>query len=93
MAAIIKGIDYCLSHSSEDIAEAIAPHFATTDKQLIVKAIESYVKIDAWAKTPYMTEASFDRLQNVLIRAGTVKEKVAYNDVVDNSIIEEILKK
>ena len=93
MAAIIEGIDYCLSHSSEDIAEAIAPHFATTDKQLIVKAIESYVKIDAWAKTPYMTESSFDRLQNVLIRAGTLKEKVAYNDVVDNSIIEEILKK
>ena len=92
MKAIIKGIDFCHNNDSTAIADAILPNFSTTDKNLIIKSIESYTSIDAWTTTPYMTEQSFDKLQDVLMRAGTISKKIAYSSVVDNSILDGILK-
>ena len=89
--AIIKGIDYCKTHTSAEIAEAIQDSFPTTDKTLLIKALDSYIAIDAWTSIPYMTEKTFNQLQDVLLRAGTIKSKINYLDVVDNSIIDEIL--
>lgn len=89
--AIIKGIDYCKTHTSTEIAEAIKGSFPTTDKTLLIKALDSYIAIDSWTSIPYMSENSFNQLQDVLLRAGTIKSKINYNDVVDNSIIDDIL--
>ena len=39
-----------------------------------------------------MTESSFDNLQNILLSAGSISKKVSYGaDIVDNSIVEEII--
>lgn len=92
MRAVVKGVNYCHAHTAAEIARAIAPSFSSTDIALIEKAVASYASIDAWSAVPYMTEDSFSHLQNVLLRAGTIKEKVSYLDVVDNSILDAILK-
>lgn len=93
MKSIVKAMDFCNEASGKEIAQAVAPSFATTDVSLLEKAIESYRSIDAWAKNAYMTEESFSHLQNVLLRAGTIKEKVAYSEVVCNDVLDEIYKK
>lgn len=93
MKSIVKAMDFCNEASNKEIAQAVAPSFATTDVNLLEKAIESYRSIDAWAKKAYMTEESFSHLQNVLLRAGTIKEKVAYSEVVCNDVLDEIYKK
>lgn len=93
MKSIVKAMDFCNEASNKEIAQAVAPSFATTDVSLLEKAIESYRSIDAWAKKAYMTEESFSHLQNVLLRAGTIKEKVAYSEVVCNDVLDEIYKK
>ena len=90
MKSIVKAMDFCNEASGKEIAQAVAPSFATTDVSLLEKAIESYRSIDAWAKKAYMTEESFSHLQNVLLRAGTIKEKVAYSEVVCNDVLDEI---
>lgn len=90
MKSIVKAMDFCNEASNKEIAQAVAPSFATTDVNLLEKAIESYRSIDAWAKKAYMTEESFSHLQNVLLRAGTIKEKVAYSEVVYNDVLDEI---
>lgn len=93
MKSIVKAMDFCNEASNKEIAQAVAPSFATTDVSLLEKAIESYRSIDAWAKKAYMTEESFSHLQNVLLRADTIKEKVAYSEVVCNDVLDEIYKK
>ena len=93
MKAIIEGIDYCHTHSAEEIANAIQASFSTTDKSLLVKSLVNYKSIDAWTKIPYMTEDSFDGLQNILLWAETIEEKIDYDTVVDNSILDRITKK
>lgn len=90
--ALLKGIKYCHEESAEKVAEAVQGSFSTTDPALLKKAVQSYKDIDAWTTVPYMTEESFDGLQDVLLRAGTIQSKVSYGDVVDNGILDEILK-
>ena len=92
MKAVIRGINYCFTHSAEEIAEAIQPSFSTTEKELLVRSVKNYMAIDAWKAVPTMTETSFDSLQNILLSAGSIKSKVSYGkDIVDNSIVEEII--
>ena len=92
LKALVKSIEFCQTATSEAIAEALQPSFSTTDKTLLVKAVDSYRSIDAWTTVPYMTEDSFSHLQDVLLRAGTIQAKVAYKDVVDNTLLDAVLK-
>ena len=46
--AIEKGMAYVASHSSEDIAEIIAPQFADIDVDKIAIIIERYKSQDTW---------------------------------------------
>ncbi len=92
MQALMKGINYCFTHSAEDIAKAVQPSFATTDYSLLVQSVKNYIEIDAWKTVPTMTETSFDGLQNILLSAKTITAKIPYNsEIVDNSIVEEII--
>ena len=92
MKAVIKGINYCFTHTPEEIAEVIQPGFSTTDAELLVRSVKHYMEIEAWKTVPTMTEDSFDSLQNILLAAGSIGKKVGYGaDIVDNSIVEEII--
>ena len=91
--AIYKGQQYVESHTSQEIAEAIKSFFPDTDVSLLAEAVESYRKIDAWNKTPYMTEESFNLLQQVIQDAGELEKKALYNDVVNNSFAEKVINK
>ena len=91
--AIYKGQQYVESHTSQEIAEAIQGFFPDTDLNLLVEAVDSYREIDAWNKTPYMSEESFDLLQKVIQDAGELEKKASYNDVVNNSFAEKVINK
>ena len=90
--ALLKGLNYCNKESAANVAKAVAPSFADTDLSLLEKAVKSYKDINAWTSVPYMTRESFDKLQDVLLRAGTITGKVSYDEVVDNGILDEVLK-
>lgn len=92
LKGLLRSIDFCRTASSAEIATALQPSFATTDVSLLQKAVDSYRAIDAWTTVPYMTEESFSHLQDVLLRAGTISAKVAYADVVDNTLLDAVMK-
>ena len=89
--AIYKGQQYVESHTSQEIAEAIKSFFPDTDVNLLAEAVDSYREIDAWNKTPYMTEESFNLLQQVIQDAGELEKKASYKDVVNNSFAEKVI--
>lgn len=91
--AIYKGQQYVESHTSQEIAEAIKSFFPDTDVNLLKEAVDSYRKIEAWNKTPYMTEKSFDLLQKIMQDAGELEKKAVYKDVVNNTFSEKIINK
>ena len=64
--AIYKGEQYVKNHTSKEIAELIKEFFPDSDIKVLESAIESYRKINAWKDTPYMEEADFKLLQDVI---------------------------
>ena len=83
--AIYKGEQYVKNHSSADIAELIKEFFPDTDLEILESAIESYRSINAWKETPYMEEADFKLLQEVIHDAGELEKYAPYDRVVNNA--------
>ena len=81
-SAIQKGLDYVNSHSSAEIAKVIAPQFEDTDIDTITTIVERYKSQDTWKKDTVFTRESFELLEDILIEAGELKEKVPYEDLV-----------
>lgn len=91
MTAIIKGIDYVINNTSETVADALVASFPSTDKALLVKAVASYKAIDAYMTSPVMTKENYEHMIDILIESGSLEKRVAFEDIIDNKIVEGIL--
>lgn len=90
--AIYKGQQWVKEHSSKEIAEVIRSFFPDTDIEMLATAIQSYKDIDAWNDTPILRQEVFERLEEVMIMAGELKEKAPYDKIVNNQYAEEAIK-
>ena len=91
--AIYEGEQWVKNNSAREIAEAVQDFFPDTDLDMLEAAIQSYKDIDAWNETPVLKEESFNRLQDVMIEAGELSEKVPYEEIVNNTYAEKAISK
>ena len=91
LTAVMKGYYFIINSDLDTVARALAPSFLDTSLDSIKKAIQSYKLIDAWNNTPVMNANALDRLQTIMIDAGYLEEKVAFSDLVDNSIAYKVM--
>ncbi|MBE7054316.1 MAG: ABC transporter substrate-binding protein [Ruminococcaceae bacterium] len=89
--AIYKGQKWIMSHTTEEIADVLLPHFADTEKDILMTVIDRYKDIDVWNQDPVLTEDSFNRLQNVMNEAGELDKKASYSDLIDNSFANKAI--
>lgn len=89
--ALYKGQIWVNTHSAKEIAAAIAPSFADTEKSLIETVVQRYKEIGVWNTDPILTEESFNRLQEVISEAGELDQKAPYGDVVDNTFAQKAI--
>ena len=80
--AIQKGLDYVHNYTSNEIAEIIKDEFPDTGLSDLATVIERYKSVDTWPATTEFTSESFNHLQDIMINAGELREKVNYNDLV-----------
>ena len=80
--AIQKGLDFVHEKTSDEITTAIMNQFPDTSYNDIKSAVESYKKNDTWPKNTTFTKESFDHMQDIVIEAGFLSEKVSYNDLI-----------
>ena len=85
MKCILKAIDFLQDATVAEMTEALKPSFTTSSDQSIVNAINSYVAIDAWKQNPLMDPEDFMYLQDIMMNAGVLDERIAFNKYVDNS--------
>lgn len=89
--AIYEGQQWVKEHSSKEIAEAVQEFFPDTDLEMLETAIQSYKDIDAWNDTPVLTKESFEKLEDVMIEAGELLNKVPYEELVNNTYAEKAI--
>ena len=91
LKAVIRGYRFLTTATVDQIADALEPSFATSSRESIVKSIQSYIAVDAWATTPVMQESALNYLQTVMINAGELTNKVEFSKIVDNSFATEVI--
>lgn len=90
MKALKKAYEFMDSHTEKEIAETIVKQFPSTTINSIETSLKSYKRIDAWTSNMQPTETSFNRLQDIMIKAGELNAKVAFNKLVNYSIAKEV---
>jgi NitT/TauT family transport system substrate-binding protein len=90
--AVQKGMDYVSSHTPEEIADVIAPQFPETEKEALVTIVTRYYEQGTWKENLIFEKSSFELLQDILQEAGVLKERVAYEDLVDNTFSQKVVK-
>ena len=77
-----KGLDFVHQNDSQKIAKIITKEFPDTKLEDLITVIDRYKKIDTWPKTTEFTEESFNHLQDIMINAKQLTNKVNYKDLV-----------
>lgn len=90
LRAVTRGYKFLIENDAETVAKSIAPSFTGTSISSLKLTVESYVAIDAWAESPVMKAAAFERLQDIMENAGTLPTRAVFANVVDNTLAAEI---
>ena len=85
LRAILKAIKYAEQEDTETIANLLVDHFANTSAASLKVSVESYRAIHAWKSDMQMTQAGFDRLQDIIESAGELESRADFTKLVDNS--------
>ncbi len=93
LTAVMKGYTFIMTEEIDNVVDSLMPSFTGSTRISIKNAIESYKSIDVWVESPVMKETSYDNLCNIIRTAGELKNDVAYNKVVDNTIANKVASK
>ncbi len=90
LKALKKAHEFMAEHTEYEIAESIVKQFPSTSITSIESSLKSYKKIDAWKTDLQASEASFDRLMDIMKYAGELKDKAPFDKLVDNTLAKEV---
>ena len=91
--AIQRGMEFVNTHSPEEIADVIAPQFAETKKDTLIKIVTRYYEQDTWKDNLIFEEESLNLLQDILAEAGELTARVPYEYIIIREFAEKALNK
>lgn len=90
MRGLKKGYDYLMNATDEQIVNSLRPSFVGTSDALILASVKNYIRIGAYADSFVLSEASWNRMQDIIERAGELKARVAWNDAVNTTLASSV---
>ena len=90
LRAVTKAVKYINETPSATVAPYLVSYFEGTSEASLAASVERYRKIDAWRTELSMTEASFNRLQDIIENAGELTRRAQIDELVDNSYAEKV---
>jgi NitT/TauT family transport system substrate-binding protein len=87
--AVYRGMLWCQEHSPEEIVEALGKHFPDTEKDILLRCVKRYIKINGIQKTPVVTRESFTRLQDLVAASGELSKRVPFEKMVHTECAEK----
>jgi NitT/TauT family transport system substrate-binding protein len=76
----------------EPLADAVQSFFPALPASLLRAAVARYLEIGIWGRNPILPRGGYERLRAGLISAGFVRQAAQFEQAVDNSIAEEIVR-
>lgn len=87
--AINKGLDYVSKTDDETLASELIDYFPDMTKNELKTMVKRYKKINAWKKNTYFSKKEFEHMEDILLEAGTINNKVPYKKLVDTSFSKD----
>ncbi len=87
-AAVQSGLDYVNGHSPGEIAKAIGNQFPELERETLERIIARYQDQETWKEDLIFSQDSFTVLQNILEEAGTLPQRVPYEELVTTKFAE-----
>ena len=88
LRAITKAVKF-INETPSATAPYLKPYFESTSEASIAASVERYREIDAWRTELTMTEASFNRLQDIIENAGELSRRAQMSELVDNTFAKK----
>ncbi len=76
----------------EALADAVQSFFPAVPAPLLCAAIARYCSLGIWGRNPILPRAGYERLRAGLISARFVKQAAPFEQAVDNTLAEEIVR-
>jgi NitT/TauT family transport system substrate-binding protein len=76
----------------EAIADVVQSFFPTVPAPLLRAALARYQALGIWGRNPILPRAGYERLRSGLISARFVKQAASFEQAVDNTLAEEIVR-
>ena len=83
-------MEYVNSHTPEEIAKALKPQFEEMDETSLATIIERYQAQDTWKNDLIFTKEAFELLQDILMDAKVIEERVPYENLVNTKFAETV---
>ena len=90
--AIYKAQKWIYEHSDSEVANAIKGYFSDTSINDLETAVSNYRAIEAWSKTPTLSEESLNKLMDIVELAGELPSRVSYSKIVTTKYSENAIK-
>ena len=90
LRAITKAVKYISETPSETVAPKLSAYFEGVSTQSLAASVERYRAIDAWRTELSMTEASFNRLQDIIENAGELSRRATLSELVNNDYAKKV---
>ena len=76
----------------EALADVVQPFFPSVQPPLLRAAVARYRELGIWGRNPILPRAGYERLRAGLVSAGFVQYAAPFEQAVDNSLAEAIVR-
>lgn len=87
--AIHKAQKWVASHPAEETAKLIAPYFKEIQPDILASSVKRYLEQGSYAADPILDEAEWNNLQDIMEEAGELKQRAAYNKLVNTTFAQK----
>jgi NitT/TauT family transport system substrate-binding protein len=78
--------------TAAEITQVVAGFFPTVSEIRLAAAIDRYKRLGVWSKNPRLTQSGYQRLRQGMISGGFVRVAAQYEEAVENSLAEEVIR-
>ncbi len=87
--AINKGLEFVADNDPETIAKSIVKEFPDTSINDLTKMVERYKNGGAWKENITINEEEWNHIQDIVIAAGELDNKVPYEDLIYDDFFKD----
>lgn len=89
--AIYKAQKWVNTHSTDEIAEVVAPYFEDTPKETLKTVIDRYKSQKSFATNPLLDQKEWDHLQKIMDESGELPRHIDHSKLVNTKFAKDAM--